>query len=407
MADLLIDGAIDVYPSAAGKGFFDIDYRAGKLVLTAKNHVGLIPINDRVAIHVIPRFPVENLLYILGKADPVLRYVTGFARTYLISTDSVGNPERLFGEMMLRRLREMRQRGILRRYIATTEAGGLRGNILLGPTVSRYIARGIRYKHVRRVVSLAADLPENRVVKRALIKLAEYYSRGSSKEQKLYARHSEQLLMLFDSVSDSTAEPGLGVNLPKYVRALPMAHGEYASLLWLAYLIESKKGVELERLGGATFDTFVVNLAELFESYLRNLIREHVAHVFPGCFVEDGNKRPVRLFAQGQSNPVKPDIYVTRGGVTVALLDAKYKPRIKEEDRYELLAFCDALRIKKALLVSPGNASDSGVTVLGTTQSGVELLHAKIDLSSRDMMRAETDFVRVVSAVFSGQLGPR
>ena len=61
---LMSNGQLRLYPEA--ENYFDLDYRAGRLVVAPKSYVGLIPINDRVAIHVLPRFPIDNIFYLLS-----------------------------------------------------------------------------------------------------------------------------------------------------------------------------------------------------------------------------------------------------------------------------------------------------------------------------------------------------
>lgn len=397
---LIVGGQVSVYPEAASRGFFDIDYRSGKLVLTAKNYIGLIPINDRIAIHVVPRFPIENLLHILQKADQRIRFVSGHVRTYSSSINTIDNPGALFGAKLLEQLQHIQRGGLLRRYVSQTTHGSLQGDLQLTPTITQYFSQGVRYKHVRNITSLSSNLPENRLIKSALSKLAAYYSQRTDKQSCEFAGEAKSLLTLFDRVPEKEAHrQSLYFELPSFVHRLPNTQQYYASLLWLAYLIEERKGLLIEKVGPITFDTLVVNLAELFESYLRNLMRENINKIYPGARVEDGNKRQVKLFAQGQPNPVKPDIYVTLDRKTILIMDAKYKPKISEEDRYAMLAYCDALQFNKAILVSPSLAGEEGITLLGKTRSGIELYHAKLNIGSINIQDAEQRFISEIQAV--------
>ena len=68
------EGKLDLYPEASAKGYFDIDFAEGRLVLKSRGFVGLIPLSDRVAIHVLPRAPIGSTYSIgrLGAAGCVL-----------------------------------------------------------------------------------------------------------------------------------------------------------------------------------------------------------------------------------------------------------------------------------------------------------------------------------------------
>src|SRR5947209_3689899 len=91
--DLMDDGGrLEVYPEVSAKGYFDIDYAEGRLVLKSKGFVGLIPISDRVTIHVLPRTPIGNLLYMVWRSGGKLTSIGGFIRGYQEQAWSVQNP---------------------------------------------------------------------------------------------------------------------------------------------------------------------------------------------------------------------------------------------------------------------------------------------------------------------------
>lgn len=391
---LLKEGRVDVYPEASGKGFFDIDYRGGDIVLVARSYVGLIPINDQIAIHVIPRFPIANLFYILQKADASLRYVSGHLRLYGIAPRVEENIASMFGKRMLETLTHIQQQGLLRRYKSIERDDELQGEIVMDQTISKYYSQGIRYRQVRRVTLHSTDIPENRLIKSALYKLASFYSVSNDKIHRRLRADVESLLMLFDQVSTLDDLPNyLGYNLPRYVQRLPNLHRQYACILWIAYLIESKQGVAVEKIGPVTFDTFVVNLADIFENYVRRIIADHINDLVPGARVQNGNLNEIPLFVQGDKFKVKPDIYITVNNQAIAILDAKYKLDVKASDRYEVLAFCEALQVKTAIILSPSIDDKYNSQLLGETKGGIKLHLVKIDIGAIDMPAAEYDFI--------------
>lgn len=399
---LLRQGRVDVYPEVNGKGFFDIDYRAGNIVLAARSYVGLIPINNQVAIHVIPRFPIANLFYILQKADASFKYVSGHVRTYEIAHDKDTNVTSMFGERMLETLGHIQRQGLLRRYEPVEREGGLEGEIMMTKTISRYYSRGIRHHQVRRVTLHSTDIPENRLIKSALYKLASFYSISPNKKNRQLKSTAESLLLLFDQVSPlEKRAQHLEYELLKYVQRLPNIHRQYSSILWVAYLIERRRGITVEKLGPVTFDTFVVNLADIFENYVRRVVVDNVNDLIAGAWVENGNVKEVPLFAQGEPFKVKPDIYITLQNRTVAILDAKYKPDVKAPDRYEVLAFCEALQVKKAVILAPSLGVGNDSQLLGKTKGGVELHLVRIDLGAKDMLAEERSFITSLRKIIS------
>ena len=58
-------------------------------------------VNGEICIHVIPRFPVENLLYLVQKAAVMLRYLSGYMRTYKVERLATGKTEGLFASSLI------------------------------------------------------------------------------------------------------------------------------------------------------------------------------------------------------------------------------------------------------------------------------------------------------------------
>jgi 5-methylcytosine-specific restriction enzyme subunit McrC len=394
---LLVNGKIEVYPAA--EKYFDLDYRERRVVVVPKSYVGLIPVNDRVAIHVTPRFSIANLFHILQKSSAHLRFIEGFRRTYMVTDERRADPIALLAEQVTTLAGGLVRTGLLRRYCEVSDEGAAGGVLDVSATLHRFRSRGIRHRHVWRRTEHSVQIPENELIKAALQRVFAYVTTVGRRDR-ARLRTLREALFVFDQV---TIPPGLFVDeviLARMVARLPAQYQQpYAALLWLAYLLHAHKGVAIETSGTASFDTFVVNLADVFEDYVRNLVRAS-AHELPGiAYVVDGNVNQVPLFVQGADHKVKPDIYLkTQRGATLAVLDAKYKPQIKASDRYEVLAFCEALQARLAVVLCPGD-SERDPELLGTTPGGVRLFLLKINLDSQDMAAAESLFIRRVASL--------
>ena len=160
ISDLMIAGQLEIFPEVTGRGFFDIDFRRGQLILVAKGFVGLIPVNSRISIHVTPRCPVDNVLYLVQRAKRVLEYLPGHNRTYQFKKLPDGRAEELFTATLLDCLIEIERNGLMHRYVSYVTDYGWRGRLLVAPTVNNYITRGIRYRQTREVTELSTDIPE-------------------------------------------------------------------------------------------------------------------------------------------------------------------------------------------------------------------------------------------------------
>jgi 5-methylcytosine-specific restriction enzyme subunit McrC len=394
---LMEGGQLRIYPEA--EKYFDLDWRAGRLVVAPKSFVGFIPINDHVAIHVRPRFPIANLFYLLQRSSASLQFIQGHVRTYEVppsANDS--DPVSLLALQLTTACVEGLRSGLLRRYV-TRDSTSLGGSLDFSRSVSEFLSRGVRHKLAWTQTELTSRLRENQLVKGALTRIVRHYRSAGDKESLKFAAKVRQVLFMFDEIE----LPSDGAHfderdLAAMVKRLPRDHRDYASILWISFLIYSRRGIALEAVGKAQFETFVVNLAVIFEDYVRVLVTKSAEAIVPGGKAYDGNVTQVRLFVSGDTNQVKPDIYIKVGKNAVLILDAKYKPKVSAADRYEVLAFCEALKVKTAILLSP-SSEYVAPRLLGLTAGGVALHLCKINLSASDMNEAESKFLADLQSI--------
>lgn len=396
---LISNGQVQVYPSA--EKYFDLDYRTGRLVIAPKSYVGLIPINDDVAIQVLPRFPISNLFHVLHRSSATLRFIEGFTRTYEVEKpDGSSDPIAMLADQLIALGVDTLRSGLLRRYVSTSHDLHLGGSLDLSNTVARFRVRGICDRSVWVRTEHSFQLRENQLVKLALQRVVSYLARAGARFDLKRLRMARELLFAFDRVSSSSG--GLHfdeIELAQMVARLPALHRQYAALLWLSYLLHARRGVSIEASGKAVFDTFVVNLADVFEDYVRYLIASALDVLLPGGRALNGNDDQVALFVQGEAHKVKPDIYLLSAvGTPWAVLDAKYKPAAKASDRYEVLAFCEALQVKRAVILCP-SSEPVPIELLGTTPGGIKMHVARINLNAADMSHAEGEFLQQVATL--------
>lgn len=179
----------------------------------------------------------------------------------------------------------------------------------------------------------------------------------------------------------------------------------YEGVLWLCYVITHSKGLCLETFGEALTSSMVVNVADVFESYMRELTRVHSDEILEGCKVLDGNRRPIPLFTENDDFSVHPDVYVLDGPSAVVVLDVKYKPATKAGDRYEILAFCDALVCDTAVFLMPCTTEKIGLRKMGTTPRGVAVFELRFDLAADDIAMEEQLFIHRLSTLLSSTSG--
>lgn len=183
---------------------------------------------------------------------------------------------------------------------------------------------------------------------------------------------------------------------PALLRGLPAHYRHYEAPLTLAYLIATRSGIRMEEIGPARLESLLINVADVFEEYVRVVLVEATDRL--GCAVLNGNAREVALFPDERpSFGVKPDYYFKRGKVVLAVADAKYKGSISKDDRYEVLAHTEATKARLAIFICPAFAGEPTRERLGRTPSGREFYVLRVNLNAADAAAEETRLIADVA----------
>lgn len=394
------NGELHIFPETNTGRFFDIDYGQGRLRLRSKGIVGLIPLSEKVAIHVAPRAPISNLLYMTWRAGMQPETLSGFVRGYQTVPARLESPEDLYLHTFLATIEEVRRVGLLRRYRQRDTDTELRGRLLINPTVTRHRAKGVSHRNVFGVFEHAVDNPENRFLKFVLERLVKHVRARTDPTSQLDFARLRKGFEMFDLVDSSRVRSEDVARLtPSLVRALPRSHRCYEPALWLCHLVATRSGVIMERTGGSRFETLLVDVGLVFENYVRRVCEDFANEHLGGCRVVNGNKRPVYLFVDNRRHEARPDYYFSRAGAFLALADAKYKPRIGADDRYEILGFCEALQVDLAAFVCPKMGDQDVTEIHGTTAGGRRVFVLPINLSAADLAAEERRFTADLGSV--------
>jgi len=392
--ELLREGKLSLYPAVSEHSYFDIEYRRAELVLRASRYVGLIPISDQIAIHVEPKAPIGNLLYIIWRAGCQLTGLPDFTRTYADRPGAVDTPEALYLNTFVSTARDVLRQGLRKRYQTRVTDAERRGRVLVNKTVSRFLSRGYRHKQVFEVCELSTNNCENQILKHSLQRLLAYVEEQLNSQNRTTAQELRELLVRLNTVDCRDVHPQRVARMVfPVIRSLPARYHFYEPALWLAYLIAAKSGIIMEDFGKLRFQTLIIDVSDAFEGYARAICRDNTERLLGGCAVRDGNERPVSLFVNGPTKcEVRPDMYFEKGGHVLGAADVKYKANPNTQDRYELIAFCEALRVNKAAFICPRVHGEDLVVHHGTTPRGISLYVIRIDLSDADMPAEEERF---------------
>lgn len=425
LEDLLIDGALDLYPEVTGKNLFDVDLRKDSLVFRAGRYIGQIPVNDRVMIDVSPRVPFANLERVLGVAGKAPLSLAPHTRPYAEHAISTPSLLQSLAESLVDALAAVEAEGLHRQYLRRiADTSFPRGRILVSETVRRHHARGMHHRAAVSWFEPSVDTPPNRCVKHALWYLARRFqgARRSPENRRLLA-DLNRLYLMFGGVSPDPALGFLSDPLVEDPRGLPSNRAYYERALRLAAMIARGSGVAFGRRGGEVeLASLAVNLEDAFEEYLRLTLASGFRDSLPGVRVLDGNRTgqdgggknlydtdgPDDL---GTESPATPDIVLRRSkggdseGECPAVFDVKYKiykPRADRDDVNQTVTYAASYGAPVAVIAHPHQEkAERGLCKVGRV-GNITLYQYGFDLSADRLDDEEATFVSSVRNLVLG-----
>ncbi|RWB44793.1 MAG: hypothetical protein EOQ46_12825 [Mesorhizobium sp.] len=396
---LLVNGEIALDSRIVEKGFLNFSLVKGQVVFRADKHVGLIPLNDRVAIRVRPRAAVANIAHMIVKSGIAPFAIPDFSRGYLPNFEAGPNVERVYCGPLASGLERVVAGGLMKSYVSQKNPPPWRGRLLVSDTIRRHRARNVRYMGEFEFKTLSHSGPENIALKHAA-KFALAWLMANDRKSLLISRMA-RVIGSFDTVPDFEGYlPLLLQQIARSAAQLPSHYSYYRDPLWTAYLILQGKVPDLVGEGFVTLDSLIVDLSRVFEAYIRRVLADRATA--RNWRIVNGEDLFYPFFSDGDDFRVKPDIVIVSDGSPVAILDAKYKLEPKESDRYEVLSFMDALGVQRGGFVSPLRPGDSSV-YLGTTSSGKALSSLRFDLAAQDLEAEADRFVSNVAKLVDGK----
>lgn len=395
---LLVNGEIKLDSRIVEKGFLNLSLVRGQVKLRADKHVGLIPLNEHVAIRVKPRATVANIAHMVVKSGEAPFAIPDFSRGYLPNFEVGNNIERIYCGSLVSGLERVVANGLMKSYVQVVNPPPWRGRLLVSNTIKRQRARNVRYRGEFDYRTLSYSGPENVALKHAAKFVRDWLAANDRKSPllpRLYA-----VLREMDPVPDLGGRLGsLLQDVARSAARLPLHQAYYREPLWTAYVILQGKVPDLAADGFVSLDSLIVDLSRVFEAYIRQVLVDRAAPL--GWRIVNGDKVVFPFFTDGNDYRVKPDIVVLKDGEPIAIIDAKYKLDPKESDRYEVLAFMDALGVTKGGFVLPAR-SQSASRYMGTTAGGKVLSELRFDLAATNMEHEGDRFVSNLVKLIGG-----
>lgn len=381
-----------------GKGYFDVDFKNGELVLVAGNFIGQIPITSDLAINVKPKVPISNLARLIGIANQPVRSLDFFRRKYRISSETAATINEAIAQSFATSLRDLHSEGIFRQYVkVSARLSNLKGRPNIGEYLRGSVARGAPMRVPCVYHAFSADTPFNQVIKKAIAVIGDAVASTDTQKQALV----RELSYFYDLLESVHGEVDYGViEKVKYDLAhvrLPLLREYYVQILDIALLILEGHGVELaDTSGDRAMHSLVVNLEDAFENYLLQVLRSSAAIASVKLSVKSGNSDGKRsLFSDNNRYDAKPDyVVIAESGQAVAIGDAKYKIKIAETDRYQLISHALSYGVSKAFFVTPRpDASPAGPIKIGEIgPEPLQLYHYYFDVDAKELAEEEARF---------------
>src|SRR5579862_305108 len=355
------NGKIQLLKEVLSRGYFDVDFRGGEVVLVAGKFVGLIPLNDKIVVEIVPKARLTDfarMLEIAGEDPGSLHF---FERTY----DEKAGADRFFlliVKSLVHQLRPIAQEGILKAYSRRGGVHTFKPTIQFSKTLQRVWAKGNFSHSYSDVFEFTKDTPLNRLVKYAVWFCGRYLV--TQEKVQALAEEVEFYANLFEAVP-LDLRLSFVTEVEEVVRSerLPTARNYYLGIAKLCLMIVRNRSVTLDSRGGdAQLLSFIINLEDVFEKYVRNSLRAFARRERTGLLVRDGNlEGRGHLFHDSTANSISPDIVVVRGREKALIADVKYKPRTTEADRYQLISHATALGAALAISVLPASEAGRGL----------------------------------------------
>lgn len=393
VSDLLnTDGTLRLIEFSQNRGLVELKQSGNTLKLKIGGVVGRLPITERVALDIEPKFPIQNLTRMIDRARLSSARIAPIERVYQEVLTADHQPDAIIRAfaMYLRRLLAI---GIQKTYVREEAVGSPRARLNIRKTQQCYWSRGIFDKAVADSFDFTSDLPVNRLLKAAtLIALPLSKGLGSAAADTLVFRealgvlarvnHSQFDLQNFDAAG---ALRGIPTFRDTYQFAVPLA---------LA-LVRGSTVLHDHSDAGLLMPSFLIEMDTVFEAYIRNVL--YAFFSTKSIMVRDGNlekwQRP--LLRDNKRYRVKPDLVVLRGSANpLAIADVKYKPKPAEEDRYQIISHALSYQVPIAVLIYPlSDGRQPGLRRLGKTgfaDNAVELFEYHFDLAA-DLTLSEAD----------------
>ena len=333
--------------------FLTLSVKRGVKVISAKNYVGIITMNDGTTIEILPKLDRANESETIRIFRDMLCTIKDIPYKAFNESNVLSDRMPLFEvfiHMFLEEAGLLIKRGLKSGYVYREEnMPFLKGHL----EFSRHIKANITHKE-RFFVGydeFEANRPENRLIKSTLL-----YVNGRSRDSK-NLRECRRYLMAFSDIDESE---NYEKDFSSYAANRNMI--EYDTILkWCQIFLLNKSFTAFK--GKDVAFALLFPMEQLFESYVADRIRRHLNSRKYRVTAQD---RRYHLFDTPKKFSLRPDIVISNNETKASVvLDTKWKmlsPQylnygISQADMYQMYVYQKKYKPEKVILLYPFNQS--------------------------------------------------
>lgn len=397
LSDIMTAGAIQIYPEIEAQGLLFLQFRHGKVIVTAGKYVGLIPLTPTISIDVQPKMPVGNLAHVLDRARASLKSLENSSRLY----DAGEAPGATVLEFLLRNLVDALEpvlsHGFLKTFVRNVEVTSVpRGRINLGESFQKCWSTGQKHRVSTHRFEHTTDNAPNRLIAFALTHMLEVLGRQDANRNlitganELFSHFPRQIGHYQRSDYDTCKRLLQSQNLSS-IRSY------YYRPIEIALLILSEESIVLDKLGSAIeLQTFIIDFELVFETYLRRVLEKYSPS---GYTVKDGNSEGKKALYDDRDSPTaEPDIVIESELRTPLIAEVKYKDDPKRPDINQAIAYGLSYRTDRVVLLHQCRENGRRGLYDKGSINGLRVQAYAFDLAAEDI---ELEEARLVEVIFS------
>ncbi len=388
-----------ILPETRDLGAIEVTDVSDGARLMALGLIGYLPLTSSITLNIVPKFPIQNLWLMLEIGGENYRNILPTIRRYQTSANPA--PIQMLVRSFCHYLRQAVAAGFERTYYPRQQSGYYKPRVEFGRTINQFISRGNPVNAVSSVFEFGLDSPVNQVIKAACLRFARLLPIGDTwNDERRLIRYALETLQRVEAREPTTLNFDLEAAVSRRLRP------QYGGMLRIYHLLLTGGGISFTfEPGGKELPSFLFNLDDIFERFVRQAFvsgfREH------GISVLDGNKHQGRLFEDSKVYPTKSDIIFRRSKREVlGIGEVKYKPKLKEADRYQIISHATAAKAPFGILFTPANAGESQrLERLGRMATGAEFYHYRVNIQG-DIQASIDQMIREVSALLPAAAPP-